>query len=274
MKLAISNIAWTPELDGDVASELLELGVSAVEIAPTRRWPDPSAASEADAREYREYWRALGMHIVSLQALLFGRADLRIFETAASRAATAAYLERIIRLSANVGACRLVFGSPANRRRVNVNMDEAERIAVRFFRSLGEVAFAHGVELCIEPNPVEYGCDFLTTSEEGVALVRRVDSPGVGLHLDSAAMTLAGDDPLETIPSMGESLRHFHISEPFLKPIGSGLVDHGAFAEALAASGYSGWLSIEMRAQENVSTVDAIREAVRYAQHAYAVVHP
>lgn len=273
MKLAISNIGWTPDLDGDVASQLRELGVTAVEVAPTRRWPDPSATSEAEAAAYREYWRGFGLDIVSLQALLFGRDDLLIFESPSSRAATAVYLEDIIRLSARLGASRLVFGSPRNRRRMNVDLKEAERIAVGFFRRLGEVAFAHAVVLCIEPNPTEYGCDFLTTAKDGIALVQRVGSPGVGLHLDSAAMTLAGDSPLEIIPKAGMSLRHFHISEPFLKPIGSGGVDHKAFAEALAESGYSGWLSIEMRPPESdVSVMDFVRDAVRYAQETYAAV--
>lgn len=272
MKLAISNIAWTPHLDKDVAGELRALGVSAVEIAPTRRWPDPSAASEQDAAAYREHWCGFGLDIVSVQALLFGRDDLRIFESSSSRVATVAYLEHMIGLSAVLGASRLVFGSPRNRRRMNLTSKEVDRIAVGFFRRLGDVAVAHGVELCIEPNPAEYGCDFLTNAEEGIALVRRLESAGVGLHLDSAAMTLAGDNPLESIRKAGTSLRHFHISEPFLKPIGTGGVDHKAFAGALAACGYSGWLSIEMRAQDNVSAIDVVRDAVRYAQDAYAGV--
>lgn len=274
MKLAISNIAWPPNLDEDIASELRVLGVTAVEVAPTRRWPDPSATSDLEAAAYREYWRGFGLEIVSLQALLFGRDDLLIFESPSSRAATATYLERIIRLSARLGAARLVFGSPRNRRLLNVGLKEAERIAMGFFRHLGDVACAHNVEFCIEPNPAEYGCDFLTTAADGIALVRRLGSPGVGLHLDSAAMTLAGDNPQETIAEAGSSLRHFHISEPFLNPIGSGGVDHKTFANALAASGYSGWLSIEMRAQENVAAVDVVRDAVRYAQDAYGAVSP
>jgi D-psicose/D-tagatose/L-ribulose 3-epimerase len=271
VRLGISNIAWPAECDADVARELRELGVSAVEVAPTRRWPDPSAVSESEARAYRAYWHAFGLDIVSVQALLFGRDDLRIFESVASRTATAAYLERIITLSARLGASRLVFGSPRNRRRLNVSLADAEQIALSFFRSLGDVAFAHGVELCIEPNPPEYGCDFLTTADETVALIRRVESPGVGLHLDSAAMTLVGEDPTRTIPQMGLALRHFHISEPYLQPIGTGGVDHHAFARALAASRYEGWVSIEMRAQDKVPVTDAVRNAVRYAKDAYAV---
>jgi D-psicose/D-tagatose/L-ribulose 3-epimerase len=274
VKLAVSNIAWTPDVDADVGRELRELGVSAVEIAPTRRWRDPSTVPDDEADAYRAYWRDLGLDIVSLQALLFGRDDLLIFESSASRAATAMYLERIISLSARLGASRLVFGSPRNRRRMNVALADAERIAVSFFRELGKVAFAHGVELCIEPNPTEYGCDFLTTAEETIALVRRVALPGVGIHLDSAAMTLAREDPIDTIPKVAASLRHFHISEPFLQPIGSGGVDHKAFARALAASGYAGWLSIEMRAQDNVRARDAVRDAVHYARETYSAVRP
>ena len=45
MKLAISNIAWTNEEEADVAAKLRELGVRCVEIAPTKRWDDPTKAN-------------------------------------------------------------------------------------------------------------------------------------------------------------------------------------------------------------------------------------
>lgn len=222
--------------------------------------------------EYRAFWRDHGLAIVSLQALLFGRDDLRIFESEASREATAGYLEHVMTVAATVGASRLVFGSPKNRRRGELDRREADHVAVELFRRLGRAAVANGVTLCIEPNPLEYGCDYLTTAAEGLAFVERVDSAGIGLHLDSGAMTLAGEDPRTIMPRVGPWLRHFHISEPFLQIIGSGRVDHSAFAEALVAARFDGWLSIEMRAPPADTAVDVIRRAVAYAREAYAAV--
>lgn len=272
LKLAVSNIAWPPRLDAQVAGVLRESSVRAVEIAPTRRWADPAAASADAVSAYRGFWSEHGLTIVSLQALLFGRDDLLIFKTASSREATAAYLERVMGLAGALGASRLVFGSPKNRRRDQLDPRDADRIAIEFFRRLGRAAVANGVTLCIEPNPVEYGCDFLTNAIDCIAFLERVNSEGIALHLDSGAMTLTGEDPRDIVPAADRWLRHFHISEPFLQMIGSGLVDHAAFADALASAGFAGWLSIEMRAPDDDSAVETVRRAVAYAQKVYAAV--
>ena len=51
---------------------------------------------------------------------------------------------------------------------------DALSIAVDFFSAtLGEHAAARDVTLCIEANPPEYGCDFVTTTAEGRRAVRR-----------------------------------------------------------------------------------------------------
>jgi D-psicose/D-tagatose/L-ribulose 3-epimerase len=173
-------------------------------------------------------------------------------------------------LAAALGASQLVFGSPRNRRRGTLGTGSADRIAVELFRRLGRAAVTNGVTLCIEPNPSAYGCDFVTNAAEGIAFVERVNCEGIGLHLDTGAMTLAGEDPSQIIPAAGRWLRHFHISEPFLRPIGSGSVDHAAFSDALARARFGGWLSIEMRATDDDTALDTLRRAVAYARKAYA----
>ena len=99
----------------------------------------------------------------------------------------------------------------------------------------------------IEPNPPEYGCDYVMTSVEGAALVRSLGTPGLGLHLDAAAMALAGEPAAPAIHGAATVLRHFHASEPFLAPLGSGRVDHRELGAALARVDYQGWVSLEMR---------------------------
>jgi len=42
MNLSVSNIAWSAEEDESVYSLLRELGVSRLEIAPTRLWSSPA----------------------------------------------------------------------------------------------------------------------------------------------------------------------------------------------------------------------------------------
>lgn len=248
MRLAISNIAWTPAEDRSVAAQMRAHGFTGVEIAPTKYWPRPLAATAAQVREVREFWTGEGLPAVAMQSLLFGSEGLALFAEDAARAAMAAYLTGVIRLGARLGVGVLVFGSPKNRLRGALSAEAADKIAIPFFRTLGAIAAGEGVCLCIEPNPAAYGCDWITTSAEGLRLVGAMDSPGFGLHLDAAGMTLSGEEVSAAITNATGAIRHFHASAPDLAPVGEdGIVDHAALAMALRAQNYARIISIEMR---------------------------
>ena len=155
MKLAISNIAW-PTSEEEMAARIMqEAQIGGVEVAPTKLWPKPLEATDDDLARYRHFWAAHGIAIVAVQSLLFGRPDLTIFENAVKRRETLAYLRRIMRLSAQLGAHVLVFGSPKNRKVNDLPPATVETIAVDFFHAAGEVAAAYELLLCIEPNPAQ-----------------------------------------------------------------------------------------------------------------------
>lgn len=268
MKLAISNIAWQASEELQVADLLREMGVEGVELAPTKQWPQPLAATDVQVGEYRDLWARRGVRIVALQALLFGRTDLTIFESVATRKATFEYLSGMIRLAGKLGAAVLVFGSPKNRQAGALAPDAARAIAIPFFRDLAVVAADHQTMFCIEPNPTEYGCDFLTTSTAALDLIGAVNHQGLGLHLDAGGMNLAGEFPT-VVDRCLPWLRHFHISEPHLEVIGAGDTDHRGYAETLARISYGGWTSIEMRAAAT-GNVRRVADALTYAVDRYA----
>jgi sugar phosphate isomerase/epimerase len=179
-----------------------------------------------------------------MQALLFGQPGLTLFDGAETAERTIDYLGRIIRLAGWLGAEALVFGSPKNRLAAGKPLAEVWGTAVGLFRRLGALAERHGTVFCIEPNPPEYGCDFVTRVAEGAALVGEVGHAGFGLHLDAGGMALTGDSLVGLGPVRP---RHFHISEPHLVPTGTGGAPHTRYAEQLRRMGYDRWYSIEMR---------------------------
>lgn len=245
MKLAVSNIAWPAGADDRAVDVLRQHGVTGVELAPTKVWPNPTAATPAEIGRVRDWWESRGIRVVAFQALLFGKPDLVLFGSEAARDALAEHLDGIFRLAATVGAGPLVFGSPKNRLVGTMRVDEARRIAVDFFRRVGELAAKRGATLVLEANPPAYGCDFVTRFGEAADLVRAVDSPGFALHLDTGGMTLTGD----TVADAGGLVpAHYHISEPNLAPVGSDAsVPHATIVRDVRAIGYDGWFSIEMR---------------------------
>ena len=269
VKLAISNLAWDREHEVAVATIMRGANVSGVELAATKIWSDPLAATDQEITGYRKFWNSFDIEIVSLQSLLFGKPESELFGGDAARAEMLDYLRAMIRLASKLGARVLVFGSPRNRRRDGLSDDAAEAIAIPFFRSLANEAAQHRVTFCFEPNPVEYGCDWITTSSEGARLVEAVGTEGFALNLDAGGMTLAGEEPASAIASCSQVLAHFHISNPNLTPVGKAddLARHVIFGRALKRAAFSGWTSIEMLPATN--TIEAIDTALRQSAQQY-----
>jgi sugar phosphate isomerase/epimerase len=266
MKLAASNIAWDPSEDDAVAAILRELGFAGVEIAPSKRWASPMDATKQEIASYRAEWEKRGLQVVAMQALLFGRPDLQLFGSASVRRELGDYLASLIEMANGLGARALVFGSPKNRTRSTIPLDEATELATEFFRELGGLASSRQCVICIEPNPAVYGCDFITTTAEAVALCQRIDSPGIKVNGDAGAIAMNGDDPARTVAESHHWFGHFHASEPELAPVDDGWV-HGAAGKSLRASGWPGWVSMEMRApvENRLQTLKNAAERVRRA---------
>lgn len=249
MTLAISNIAWSADEDAEVLSWLTGQGVLGIEIAPTRIWPGWTGASPAAAAGLRDKLAEQGLHVPALQAALFDRPGLLLFGDVLTRRDLVTHLALVASLAGALGAGAIVFGAPRNRDRGTLSHGEAMRAARDTLRAIGDACAAAGTSLCLEPNPPEYGCNFLTTWQEAAEMVALVDHPGVGLHLDTACIHLAGGDAAAAIAACGADMRHFHISEPALSGFAAPHLDHARIGAALRASPYSGAFSIEMRRQ-------------------------
>jgi sugar phosphate isomerase/epimerase len=259
-KLAASNIAWAPAEDEAVAAVLSTAGFTGVEIAPTKRWESPIEATKRDIAEYRAVWEKRGLRVVAMQSLLFGRSDLQLFGTTVARRALREYLTSLIEMAAGLGATALVFGSPKNRQRKAVPMDEAMAVAAEFFREIGAVAMSRRCVVCIEPNPPAYECDFINTTAEAIALCEMIGSRGVRVQGDIGAILSMQEDPGSAVRLAGPLLGHFHVSEPALAEI-TNVGANEAVASALTECRYSGWVSIEMRAVSSGSRVSAMERA-------------
>jgi D-psicose/D-tagatose/L-ribulose 3-epimerase len=267
-RLAISNIAWPAERDVEVLTLLERHGVTDLEIAPTRLWPQPAAVPIAEVYRYRDTLAGRGFRIIGAQSLLFGRPDLTVFENMETTGRTIEYLESIIRVCAALGAEAMVFGSPKNRQIGSLPQARAWQLAAEVFASLAAIAERHGTVVVIEANPRAYQADFLIHASEAAELVRRVNRPGLRLHLDTACMTMADDDIDNIFCDHSQILYHFHVSEPYLAAVNGATVDHARFAEHLRRCNYDRWVSIEMRAPDPFSP-EVIDSAIVWARRVY-----
>jgi len=269
MKLTISNIAWRSQDDADIYALLRTFGIDAIEIAPTRIVSDWNAATVEAARAFGDQLKNEGLACTSVQSLLFGLPDLNLFGPEKVRHDLSRQLDRVANFGAALGARTYVFGSPKNRDRGELSDREAFAIAADFFARVGDVYARHGLCLCLEPNPSEYGRNFVTDSNSGAALVRAVGSPGFRLHLDAACMLLAGENGARAIENCADILAHFHISEPFLKDFAQPVVDHASLAAALRGIGWARPVAVEMRATE--TPLQSVKETLSRVTELYGL---
>ncbi|GAB5467476.1 MAG: hypothetical protein Kilf2KO_05060 [Rhodospirillales bacterium] len=246
MTFSISNIAWPADSDEEALALARDLGFRGIELAPGKVFSGREALAEA--RRYRRHAQIYGLEIVAFQALLFGDLDVALFGSPAQRTALADHLSAIARLAGAAGAKACVFGAPKARLRGDLAPDAAFDQAASFFAALAGIYESEGVALAIEANAAHYGCDFLTHTEQAVALVKTVNRPGIRLQLDTGTLLL-NDEPAEEIGRALPWAAHFHASEPNLLPLAS--PRHAEFGAQLAASDYRGWRSVEMRTTED-----------------------
>jgi len=269
MKIAISNIAWDINEEQEVSRVLKAFSIKGLEIAPTKVWEKPFEANDESLENYRIFWKNNGINIIAMQALLFNQSHLTVFENETIRLKTKEYLSKMITLGAKLGVKVLVFGSPKNRLVGIMDKIKAWNIAIEFFSYLGDIAYQHKVEFCIEPNPAEYGCDFIRTGLEGLELVKEVNNPGFRLHLDSGGMIMNKEDYGNTIEQSLPYLSHFHISEPYLQLAGQSQQEHLKIAGILKEVNYNNWVSIEMKNSLQEKNIIAVKEALEIISKIY-----
>lgn len=269
MRLAISNIAWDVHEDIAVAKLLGKFAVDAIDVAPGKYFPVPANAKDEDIANVRLWWADHGIEITGMQALLFGTTGLNVFGDSKSQEAMLEHLRAVCRIGAGLGASRLVFGSPKNRDRSGLSNAQALEQAVSFFRRLGNVAQEYNVIVCLEPNPSQYGANFMMTSEETSHVVSVVGHGAIRMQFDTGALTINGESPEAVLKSSSELIGHVHASEPDLVPLGDGGTDHQLMLNALQQYLSNHVVSIEMLTTKEESHLHSIERALICAVQCY-----
>ena len=270
MKLAISNIAWDKNEDEAVYGLMRKYGFGGLEAAPGRIFENPFEAPSSDIAVFLTWLSAFGIKPVAMQALLFGRPDLKIFGPKEIRIQTLEYLKNVILFAQRIGIPALVFGSPKNRDGGGAEKIFIEETALVFFRELSVFAARHGSRICIEPNPAVYGTDFINTTAEAAAFVKKVNNSGFALHIDTGAIIMNGETASLSAGSVSMAA-HVHVSEPNLDPVpqDGSIAIHKEISRVLRKNNFGGWISIEMKKPDAAKRLETIEKALSFVREIY-----
>lgn len=261
MKVSISNIAWSEEIDDDMYQQLKNRGITGLEIAPSRLIKNAPYDCMKEAKEISESIKEkYGLKIPSMQSIWYGKRQ-SIFESEESRRELFEYTKKAIDFAEIIGCYNLVFGCPKNR---NVPEGVDSSIVHEFFHGLGEYAFEHNTVLSLEANPKIYNTNFINTTEEAVLMVRKIDSRGFMVNYDLGTC-ISNNEDLIVLEKNIDMINHIHISEPYLEKIEQ-RETHKNLASILRSVNYDKYVSIEMKYQNKI---EDILEVIDYVMEVF-----
>ncbi|MEO6244022.1 MAG: sugar phosphate isomerase/epimerase [Opitutaceae bacterium] len=117
-------------------------------------------------------------------------------------------------------------------------------LVVANLKNLARHAEARGVTICIEPLN-RFETDFLNTCDQGLKLIKAINSPAVKLHLDTFHMNIEEKDQAAAIRKAGKLLGHFHACGSDRGTPGGDHIAWPAIVKALKSIRYKGDVVIE-----------------------------
>jgi D-psicose/D-tagatose/L-ribulose 3-epimerase len=215
--LGVSSIGWEPAEDARVSETLSSFGIYKIDLTPSKyfAWDDVNAIEKA--KEIRKAWASKNFQIRGVQSLLFGMPDWNILDKGDWKSLFN-HFENVFNITETLGAKFLVFGSPANRKLGNLAKSTGFDLAEEFFSEISQMLSGRELMVTIEANPVRYGSDFITSTDESTSLVSRIGSPQIRAQLDLGTC-LINNEKLDELNAYSESFGYVHLSNMDLNPL-------------------------------------------------------
>jgi sugar phosphate isomerase/epimerase len=247
MRFAICNEVFEGWAFDETCRASKAAGYDGVEVAPFTLAPRITDVSQQRRAELRTQAADAGVEIIGLHWLLAGTHGLYLTSPdEAVRRATTDYIIALGDATRDLGGSLMVFGSPKQRSLLpGVSAEQAFAWAAEVFQGAMPALSDAGVTICMEPlSPAE--TDFINTCADGERLIKAVNHPNFGLHLDVKAMSSEPTPVVDLIRRYGPKAGHFHANDVNLRGPGFGDVDFVPIFRALRDSGYRGWVSVEV----------------------------
>jgi len=177
---------------------------------------------------------------------------------------------KMIRATAALGGsfCRTLSGQ----RRKGISLSQGTDWVVECIEACLPAAQASGVRLVIENHYKDGSWEYPEFAQKGevfLAILKRIDTPLLGVQYDPSNALVAGEDPITLLEAVLPRILTCHASDRFLLPgtsfdemrqadgtlgypknlvhgvTGGGLIDYDAVFSRLAGIGFNGWVSIE-----------------------------
>jgi sugar phosphate isomerase/epimerase len=163
------------------------------------------------------------------------------------RAIRREHTKRALALAKEIGA-RNLQTEPGGPLPPGESWDDAAQIFYDELMPCVEVAEKLEIGLLIEPEPEL----LIERFEQYLRFMERINSPWVGLNFDIGHAYCVGQDPQDWVREMAPHTRHYHFEDIASTRVhrhmipGDGAIDFRATLAAIAATGYDGFITVEL----------------------------
>lgn len=167
--------------------------------------------------------------------------------------ASVEYFEKCMAVGRELGADRLVF---TGSRRDEGRLEHA----IEGLKVLEGLVDKYGFHVCIENH---YRNRFETIEDYDV-LMSALSHPRIGITMDTGHFTSSRVDMAALVRQHGDRVKHVHVKDHIgtqSVAIGAGETDNKGLVKALAAKGFTGYLSLELEVKDKENTDRYVAEA-------------
>jgi sugar phosphate isomerase/epimerase len=157
------------------------------------------------------------------------------------------HTRRALSLCAELGAPHITT-EPGGPLAPGQSRQDAIDVFVEVLKPLAEHAHDLGVLLLIEPEPEL----LLETTDQYLEVAERLNAPSIGLNFDVGHAFCVKENLPSAIAKLAGHIRHYHVEDIAASRVhhhlvpGTGAIDFVEVIKAIRATGYDGWVTVEL----------------------------
>lgn len=255
---------WVPAYPIEETIErIAAIGYEGIEIGAASPHAFPDYLDDARRREIKICLESNGLALASMLPAPGGGPGFNPASVIqAEREAAIDQYKKVVDLAADLGGDRvlyvagwLIFGTTRDEA-FNNSQDSLAKIAAH--------ARSRGVNIVIEPTSAD--SNLIDSADDAICLMNAVGANNVSLMFDTYHVIYRNEVSTDYVYRMGNDLSHVHLADAGrAAPSDAGVADYRALVRALKATGFDGYLTMEIGFDRRAVDPDRVaREAHDY----------
>jgi protein FrlC len=254
---------WVPAYPlEETIRRIAAIGYDGIEIGAANPHAYPDHLSKARRQEIRKVLDGEGIKLASMLPAPGGGAGFNVASpNPEERTAAIDQYKKVAELCAEWGGKTVLY--VAGWQIFGTSREDAWSWSRDALTNIAAFSGDHGVTLAIEPTAAD--SNLVDSCDDVMRMMREVNRPNVKAMFDTYHTLYRNEVPTDYVHRLGKDLHHIHLADVNREPPGSGVVDYVSLIAALKATGFDGYVTMEIGFnRRNVEADDLARRAYQY----------